>query len=182
MAACGDLASSPQSAAKPRLIKPPAGKASSSLIKPHQQGHQASSCLVMLPAGKVAAGAYAEIGDKGEAGIEELGSSAEIKGDHGSSAEIKGDQGSSADIKGDHGSSAEIKGDQGSSADIKGDHGSNAEIKGDQGSSAEIKSEVKAAVASGTGTFASADWSAIPSAEDLADFARGVITLTGPMY
>ena len=162
MAACGDLASSPQSAAKPRLIKPPAGKASSSLIKPHQQGHQASSCLVMLPAGKVAAGAYAEIGDKGEAGIEELGSSAEIKGDHGSSAEIKGDQGSSADIKGDH--------------------GSNAEIKGDQGSSAEIKSEVKAAVASGTGTFASADWSAIPSAEDLADFARGVITLTGPMY
>ena len=96
----------------------------------------------MLPAGKVAAGAYAEIGDKGEAGIEELGSSAEIKGDHGSSAEIKGDQGSSA----------------------------------------EIKSEVKAAVASGTGTFASADWSAIPSAEDLADFARGVITLTGPMY
>ena len=162
MAACGDLASSPQSAAKPRLIKPPAGKASSSLIKPHQQGHQASSCLVMLPAGKVAAGAYAEIGDKGEAGIEELGSSAEIKGDNGSSAEIKGDQGSSADIKGDH--------------------GSNAEIKGDQGSSAEIKSEVKAAVASGTGTFASADWSAIPSAEDLADFARGVITLTGPMY
>ena len=162
MADCGDLASSPQSAAKPRLIKPPAGKASSSLIKPHQQGHQASSCLVMLPAGKVAAGAYAEIGDKGEAGIEELGSSAEIKGDHGSSAEIKGDQGSSADIKGDH--------------------GSNAEIKGDQGSSAEIKSEVKAAVASGTGTFASADWSAIPSAEDLADFARGVITLTGPMY
>ena len=138
MAACGDLASSPQSAAKPRLIKPPAGKASSSLIKPHQQGHQASSCLVMLPAGKVAAGAYAEIGDKGEAGIEELGSSAEIKGDHGSSAEIKGDQGSSA--------------------------------------------EIKAAVASGTGTFASADWSAIPSAEDLADFARGVITLTGPMY
>ena len=132
----------------------------------------------MLPAGKVAAGAYAEIGDKGEAGIEELGSSAEIKGDNGSSAEIKGDQGSSADIKGDHGSSAEIKGDQGSSADIKGDHGSNAEIKGDQGSSAEIKS----AVASGTGTFASADWSAIPSAEDLADFARGVITLTGPMY
>ena len=106
----------------------------------------------MLPAGKVAAGAYAEIGDKGEAGSEELGSSAEIKGD------------------------------QGSSADIKGDHGSNAEIKGDQGSSAEIKSEVKAAVASGTGTFASADWSAIPSAEDLADFARGVITLTGPMY
>ena len=162
MAACGDLASSPQSAAKPRLIKPPAGKASSSLIKPHQQGHQASSCLVMLPAGKVAAGAYAESGDKGEAGIEELGSSAEIKGDNGSSAEIKGDQGSSADIKGDH--------------------GSNAEIKGDQGSSAEIKSEVKAAVASGTGTFASADWSAIPSAEDLADFARGVITLTGPMY
>ena len=162
MAACGDLASSPQSAAKPRLIKPPAGKASSSLIKPHQQGHQASSCLVMLPAGKVAAGAYAEIGDKGEAGIEELGSSAEIKGDNGSSVEIKGDQGSSADIKGDH--------------------GSNAEIKGDQGSSAEIKSEVKAAVASGTGTFASADWSAIPSAEDLADFARGVITLTGPMY
>ena len=162
MAACGDLASSPQSAAKPRLIKPPAGKASSSLIKPHQQGHQASSCLVMLPAGKVAAGAYAEIGDKGEAGIEELGSSAEIKGDHGSSAEIKGDQGSSADIKGDH--------------------GSNAEIKGDQGSSAEIKSVIKAAVASGTGTFASADWSAIPSAEDLADFARGVITLTGPMY
>ena len=160
MAACGDLASSPQSAAKPRLIKPPAGKASSSLIKPHQQGHQASSCLVMLPAGKVAAGAYAEIGDKGEAGIEELESSAEIKGDNGSSAEIKGDQGSSADIKGDH--------------------GSNAEIKGDQGSSAEIKSE--AAVASGTGTFASADWSAIPSAEDLADFARGVITLTGPMY
>ena len=162
MAACGDLASSPQSAAKPRLIKPPAGKASSSLIKPHQQGHQASSCLVMLPAGKVAAGAYAEIGDKGEAGIEELGSSAEIKGDNGSSVEIKGDQGSSADIKGDH--------------------GSNAEIKGDQGSSAEIKSEVTAAVASGTGTFASADWSAIPSAEDLADFARGVITLTGPMY
>ena len=162
MAACGDLASSPQSAAKPRLIKPPAGKASSSLIKPHQQGHQASSCLVMLPAGKVAAGAYAEIGDKGEAGIEELGSSAEIKGDNGSSVEIKGDQGSSADIKGDH--------------------GSNAEIKGDQGSSTEIKSEVKAAVASGTGTFASADWSAIPSAEDLADFARGVITLTGPMY
>ena len=116
----------------------------------------------MLPAGKVAAGAYAEIGDKGEAGIEELGSSAEIKGDNGSSVEIKGDQGSSADIKGDH--------------------GSNAEIKGDQGSSTEIKSEVMAAVASGTGTFASADWSAIPSAEDLADFARGVITLTGPMY
>jgi len=136
---CGDLVSCPQSAAKPRLIKPPAGKASSSLIKPHQQGHQASSSLIQPPAGKLAAGADAEIagadaetGGKGEAEIEVLGSS--------------------------------------------------AEIKGDQGSSAEIRSEVKAAVATGTGTFSSADWSATPSAEDLADFARGLITLTGPMY
>ena len=146
---CGDLVSCPQSAAKPRLIKPPAGKASSTLINPHQQGHQASSSLIQPPAGKLAAGADAEIagadaetGGKGEAEIEVLGSSAEIKGDQGSSAEIKGDQGISA----------------------------------------EIRSEVKAAVATATGTFSSADWSAIPSAEDLADFARGLITLTGPMY
>jgi hypothetical protein len=150
------LVSCPQSAAKPRLIKPPAGKASSSLIKPHQQGHQASSSLIQPPAGKLAAGADAEI----------AGADAEIAG---ADAETGG--------KGE----AE-NGMLGSSAEIKGDQGSSAEIKGDQGISAEIRSEVKAAVATGTGTFSSADWSAIPSAEDLADFARGLITLTGPMY
>jgi hypothetical protein len=150
------LVSCPQSAAKPRLIKPPAGKASSSLIKPHQQGHQASSSLIQPPAGKVAAGADAEI----------AGADAEIAG---ADAETGG--------KGE----AEIE-VLGSSAEIKGDQGSSAEIKGDQGISAEIRSEVKAAVATGTGTFSSADWSAIPSAEDLADFASGLITLTGPMY
>jgi hypothetical protein len=140
------LASCPQSAAKPRLIKPPAGKASSILINPHQQGHQASSSLIQPPAGKLAAGDDAEI----------AGADAEIAG---ADAETGG--------KGE----AEIE-----------VLGSSEEIKGDQGSSAEIRSEVKAAVATGTGTFSSADWSAIPSAEDLADFARGLITLTGPMY
>ena len=163
---CGDLVSCPQSAAKPRLIKPPAGKASSTLIKPHQQGHQASSSLIQPPAGKVAAGADAEI----------AGADAEIAG---ADAETGGKGEAEIEVLG---SSAEIKGDQWSSAEIKGDQGSSAEIQGDQGISAEIRSEVKAAVATGTGTFSSADWSAIPSAEDLADFARGLITLTGPMY
>jgi len=169
------LASCPQSAAKPRLIKPPAGKASSILINPHQQGHQASSSLIKPPAGK-ASSSLINPHQQGHQASSSLIQPPAGKLAAGADAEIAG-----ADAETGGKGEAEIE-VLGSSAEIKGDQGSSAEIKGDQGISAEIRSEVKAAVATGTGTFSSADWSAIPSAEDLADFASGLITLTGPMY
>ena len=166
---CGDLVSCPQSAAKPRLIKPPAGKASSTLINPHQQGHQASSSLIKPPAGK-ASSSLINPHQQGHQASSSLIQPPAGKVAAGADAEIAGadaETGGKGEAEnGVLGSSAEIKGDQGSSAEIKGDQGSSAEIKGDQGISAEIRSEVKAAVATGTGTFSSADWSAIPSAED----------------